>query len=780
MSTNNLTFDEAYNIIKVIRPSADINPGFESQLRAYAAANYDVYIAQQLLLRTRIRELYLLRETNAKDLSHVKSKSFQSTISIDTTFVPSKPPRSNSRQKRALSDAKEPLAELQLDFSYQSPLDKDGMGSAVTDGSHSANSQCSSFSGFRDNFDRKFDNRCIDIDTSTELEDSIASQSSEAKVPFKSPFNSKATMSTQSSGTTSSSYSLVSNIPSGGICVADTISLNNENGHLSSGSSCASDNVLDESHDSLYSIGSNVSFEQHGRVQPGTAEGHGRPKGHKSHRTTESLSTSEIKQPYQYEKKNLAIHPANENSNSSTVESQVSAKYPTCKLSRPVSNWIRIIPPLMGLEREFKCSWCNNSLFQLANVIRVDIENIQVMLEAYQQSMKLLNIRSSTYSKLKRDFDDVIPQDELEEAFIQQNCQPHGTTHSIDHIVSHRPSSADGSCDPSVSFLPPITKKNSQKPIGGFSFGVGSNNSQDIVAPLEMEVEEFAKPFAPLKTCRANSKINRGFTFESASMDDNDVPMSVTKQQISASSNSYLPKGSHRTFLNDMPYSSSDIDDKVDHLNVHLHPPLSGSKSFSSIHKVIGNTEIPAMRQSPRVLPSIQHQSSPPSQEKQDKKMLGVNTNQQCGLFNNASIPSVNTPLYDESPRVSIPPHKLLPENNYLSVSSRPSSANGNSCMKSQSAEKRRWLARLSLLRDTATDSTGSSKSIKHRIANISDADDIATQYYINDPMEKYFYVEYLPWMGGEVFQYPKDHGEICCPGCNHVVGSWSWNPSPR
>ena len=32
-------------------------------------------------------------------------------------------------------------------------------------------------------------------------------------------------------------------------------------------------------------------------------------------------------------------------------------------------SWVRVIPPLRGLEREVKCSWCNVTLFTLASVL---------------------------------------------------------------------------------------------------------------------------------------------------------------------------------------------------------------------------------------------------------------------------------------------------------------------------------------------------------------------------------------------------------------------------
>eukprot|EP00600_Ochromonadales_sp_CCMP1393_P003143 CAMPEP_0174981456 /NCGR_PEP_ID=MMETSP0004_2-20121128/15902_1 /TAXON_ID=420556 /ORGANISM="Ochromonas sp., Strain CCMP1393" /LENGTH=277 /DNA_ID=CAMNT_0016233207 /DNA_START=493 /DNA_END=1323 /DNA_ORIENTATION=+ len=48
-------------MVKTARPVVDINSGFQLQLRAYEAANYDVYVAQQILLRKRVRELHQYR-----------------------------------------------------------------------------------------------------------------------------------------------------------------------------------------------------------------------------------------------------------------------------------------------------------------------------------------------------------------------------------------------------------------------------------------------------------------------------------------------------------------------------------------------------------------------------------------------------------------------------------------------------------------------------------------------------------------------------------------------
>jgi hypothetical protein len=46
---------------------------------------------------------------------------------------------------------------------------------------------------------------------------------------------------------------------------------------------------------------------------------------------------------------------------------------PRLRLSRPGSSAVRVIPPLRGLERVFCCSWCQHNLFNLASVIRTDL-----------------------------------------------------------------------------------------------------------------------------------------------------------------------------------------------------------------------------------------------------------------------------------------------------------------------------------------------------------------------------------------------------------------------
>jgi hypothetical protein len=61
MSSYSWSYEKVVEMLQDARPVVAINGGFERSLRAYALANHDVYLAQQLLLRSRIRGLKDLR-----------------------------------------------------------------------------------------------------------------------------------------------------------------------------------------------------------------------------------------------------------------------------------------------------------------------------------------------------------------------------------------------------------------------------------------------------------------------------------------------------------------------------------------------------------------------------------------------------------------------------------------------------------------------------------------------------------------------------------------------
>lgn len=64
MSSRRLSFDAVLAQLKAVRPVVSINRGFELQLRSYFDANFDVYVAQQLMLRARMKELCMLRRSD--------------------------------------------------------------------------------------------------------------------------------------------------------------------------------------------------------------------------------------------------------------------------------------------------------------------------------------------------------------------------------------------------------------------------------------------------------------------------------------------------------------------------------------------------------------------------------------------------------------------------------------------------------------------------------------------------------------------------------------------
>jgi hypothetical protein len=162
------------------------------------------------------------------------------------------------------------------------------------------------------------------------------------------------------------------------------------------------------------------------------------------------------------------------------------------------------------------------------------------------------------------------------------------------------------------------------------------------------------------------------------------------------------------------------------------------------------------------------------------------------------------------SPRIHIPPHRLQQQQQLdqlnaalLNTASPRSFALYQQYPRPQSAEKRRWLARINLLRnqhsspvpgsdghhsgaddfagamqiDGAGSDSVSSGDVK--VARMAEADDTASQM-VYGGAEKYFYVEYLEWMGAAVHQPGVESGDICCNSCKNVLGAWMWNPSSR
>lgn len=88
-----------------------------------------------------------------------------------------------------------------------------------------------------------------------------------------------------------------------------------------------------------------------------------------------------------------------------------------------------------------------------------------------------------------------------------------------------------------------------------------------------------------------------------------------------------------------------------------------------------------------------------------------------------------------------------------------------------QSAERRRWHARLSLLQ-------GSGDAKVNQVAK-RDEEELG-QLMDSSSRSKYIHLEYLLWMGPDIPDGVIDEGDVVCPSCQRVLGSWAWNPHPR
>jgi hypothetical protein len=125
-----------------------------------------------------------------------------------------------------------------------------------------------------------------------------------------------------------------------------------------------------------------------------------------------------------------------------------------------------------------------------------------------------------------------------------------------------------------------------------------------------------------------------------------------------------------------------------------------------------------------------------------------------------------------ESPRIPVPPNHGVPSL-VTSGGSSSSSGNGNGTWgtnRPQSAERRRWMARVSLLKETQGDA---------KVTQLADYDHEQVGLSLNSS-SKYIHLEYLPWMGTDLPAGVLDDGDIVCPSCSRVLGSWAWNSHPR
>lgn len=778
MSSCNWGFDEAYRVIKSARPAVEINLGFEYQLRAYAAAKYDVYIAQQLILRARIRELHFLRgdpavlnvETNVSD--HLNSTK----LSVAHLLGNQRPLQQRLDQITAKN-----LAQHRADIGAQ----QKGSKRSLDDSKHVPAGCVGSE-----------DDSCMDVD-GTDGEESST---------FRSPYRSQQ----PTEGLEESVDSLTSNMSADSTSGLGLSSVGRQN-------KMPKENYGDDVRDR--------GDKEQARDRTPMVTFH-----------AGSHEPSPTKTP---KSKRHVSHGARHAGGSGTSpESQ----NPSCRLSRPGSSVVRVIPPLRGLEREFKCAWCHTALFSLASVLRTDV-NLVEMLEDF-----LLSLQTCAPEHRRRE--ETEPGPDLEETFLKE-AQGIAVATRGDGMAPMQSPRLPGSRHP----LPPIRSggvtivepASMPAPSVGLSLSTPTSTSDDGAPPssmadMEMDIEDNDyTPFVPpLKTSRAN-KNPAGFQFDipestepapsvpSLALGGDRALGSFRSGGAAGSSHSLHVQESATSHSNGMKVTPRKLLPSLDH--------ASSSSSSSPSPATLLPPSSPRVPNSPRLEPLLLSSSSVPHMPLSDLKPFQRNNSTGSGIglslscmskdpgsgrhsndnspsdglpaiippkntFFAALYPGLNPPVhgklcFDISPRVVVPPH-THGVNLGLGLGSGGNASSGGPAVpgsmypsnrmvaRPASAEKRRWLARVSLLREDGRDhKDGKGRETKDgfdKVVALADQDDGAVAFSLaTSGSEQYFYVEYLDWMGKEVFESPgRDYSDICCKQCRKVVGCWNWTPSSR
>lgn len=389
----------------------------------------------------------------------------------------------------------------------------------------------------------------------------------------------------------------------------------------------------------------------------------------------------------------------------------LSMRSPPLRLSRPSSSSIRVIPPLRGLDRAYCCSWpgCGEKLFRLVNVIRTDLLD---------------------------DNGDII---------IEKNTNTTTTEESTSSMIID--DFAESKCR--------------------------SNNLTDREAMekrlVQMDIEDGVYP------------------------DDGSTSTSMTGT----------------TSDNDSPHNS--LMSPTMGISMHNLPPVTsrarGAKSFSfesvNENSLSTNTSNNLNHQSSDDSSNSNSNNDSKGENKDDEKMTSDNTSSNTSSNNNPrdndgfrvpgvplgmkvtlphSITAAQSKLSAfESPRIPVPPSGYSGISN-INTQHVPTLAThqmngrvwspGNNT-RPQSAERRRWMARISLLRGSGKETKAEAKMLE-----VMQGDEAAVTGGLGN--NKYVHLEWLPWMGDNIPSGAYDEGDISCPGCQRVLGSWAWNPHPR
>lgn len=883
MSSRSWTFDEAYNVIKAARPAVEINLGFECQLRAYHAGNFDVYLAQQLLLRTRIRELHYLKETTPMNEAKEGSPNPSGNQEFHEFIAAHILQQSHGNPSSGGNGGK--LSMIHDSFTY---APRDAQGNVVSGGAAVVNPHHRHKRSFSDAKEMGLDAPNSTISPSIPGEDDmeVVTDVEESTSSFRSP---------PSKSNASSHHSNFSNFT--GKTSIETFGEESMDSALT-----AMSTDLVNSRPS--SSGSHMRRPLLTVVNPSLAPSvpslsrHNTSSFHNNSFHIPS-STRRSKQPRSI--RSVAATASTVGSLPQSVTPEL-MKNPQCHLSRRGSKWVRVIPPLRGLEREFKCSWCNLTLFQLVNVLRIDLE-VQDMLEKFYDSLsKMSNTNTSSHSEGFGAQEDEFTAQFMQEAKTMRGNhqkqpsfkfydQQKMTDNAHEIMLSPRStqpmatsSSSSSSSAPSSLPYKPNTLL---PPLGATKAHPSNKSSSKLQDPpehlkssprmraeeaMDVEEQEDSRRFEtksqhsqsntslshhnsrhqntvhfsssakhnqssnafsfddfpmPLSTSKASMSKNKGFNFDG--FDDSPPPQTNhpstsmfpsvnlgVAARSDSSSDHYLSQSSHshNTNSNQIPTSNGSGNTPGSSNNTPrllLPPPHhhqnqsnnSNSSNNSGATTQLTPRRLPSLDQtftsqsmdSPRLThspaPMLKRQSSlgnssgafPQPSSSSLSKMPLMTLPSKKNLLPLPSTTSLGPPYpstitgYDESPRLMIPPHRqqqilqqqgVVNSTDYAQLVSSNANIFNHVVDRPKSAEKRRWLARVNLLNENHAS----------KIQNLAEADDTASQLALNGG--KYYYIEYLEWMGKALFCAENNTGDIVCPGCKNAVGDWTWTPSHR
>lgn len=485
-------------------------------------------------------------------------------------------------------------------------------------------------------------------------------------------------------------------------------------------------------------------------------------------------------------------------------------KSPRCRLSRPGSSTVRVIPPLRGLERAVCCAYCGEGLFCLANVLRVNAQAVPEE-EKERERMRSFSGASPTLSR-SRSESFSSPTDPLRFTLPAQ-------TLSVEMGDLKMTIQDDRKAPMEVKSCKRDLKRDCE----------GEHKQERLHGGFEPYSPRGVSDHKPPPSIRGSAK-KFDFGFERAC---SSITLSSPKaSSSSSSSNGYDQRGTEeRDRARSLTaISDNNFDDMSTGAKERAQSKLKQWERERSGQMEIEERSSEHRRMQPPWGRSVSHDVQDSSGE---IGLQGSWRNEGGFPYNVAEHDhqeEIRRRSHDDArPSLLLPGSTCFPSETGCLLNSW-GSTDALRSKRPQSAEKRRWLARMSLLSSaggtssvtpsSSGASTGCSGSRAesrrmesyNRVQQMAHDDEEAMHLAFEgtgDPSSsssppvgdvQHLYVEYLAWMDpdGRVLDPPegsldsrrgdydrdreseRDTGDIKCRHCYRVIGKWTWQPSRR